>query len=325
MKHGIAILRIATAVVLMIIAGPSAAQQAYPNKPMRIITPYAPGGTTSALAHPIGQKLAESWGQPVIVDNRPGGNTIIGTEALAKSPPDGYTLLLTTSTHVLYPLLLRTPFDPIKDFATIATVASTETVLVLHPSTPANNLQEFIVLAKSKPGQLDYATVGSAGLQQLTGELFGILSGVKIQHIPYKGSGPAVTDLLGGQVHFSFQNPISVIPYIKSGRLKAIAVSGETRLATLPQVPTFTEAGLPGLDVKNWFALLAPAGTSSAIIDKLSSEIAKILAIPDIKEKLLSQGLEPFHIAPEQLAALMRADMARFAKIIKSANIKFEN
>ncbi len=319
------VMRMVAVAMVTAIAGAALAQQAYPNKTIRFITPYPPGGTTTALTHPIGQKLSESWGQPVIVDNRPGGNTIIGTEALVKSPPDGYTFLLTTSAHVLYPLILRTPFDPIKDFATIATVASTETVLVLHPSTPANNLQEFIALAKSKPGQLNYATVGSGGLQQLTGELFAILSGVKIQHIPYKGSGPAVTDLLGGQVHFSFQNPISVIPYVKSGRLKAIAVSGESRLRMLPQVPTLTEGGLPGFDVKNWFGVLAPAGTPNVIIDKLAAEIIKILAMPDIKEKLLSQGLEPFYTTPDRFAALMKADTARYAKIIKAANIKFEN
>jgi tripartite-type tricarboxylate transporter receptor subunit TctC len=319
------VVRMVTVGVLIAIAGTAAAQQAYPNKPIRMITPYPPGGTTTALSQPIAQKLSESWGQPVIVDNRPGGNTIIGTEALVKSPPDGYTFLLTTSAHVLYPLMLRTPFDPIKDFAPIATVASTEMVLVLHPSTPANNLQEFIALAKSKPGQLNYATVGSGGLQQLTGELFGILGGVKIQHIPYKGSGPAVTDLLGGQVQFSFQNPISVISYVKSGRLRAIAVSGDNRLSMLPQVPTLTEAGLPGFDVRNWFGVLAPAGTSNVIIDKLATEIIKILAMPDIREKLITQGLDLFYSAPDQFAALMKSDTARYAKIIKAANITMEN
>jgi tripartite-type tricarboxylate transporter receptor subunit TctC len=325
MKSSTTLAKILCASVLIAFACSGFAQQPYPSKPIRFIIPYPPGGGTTIVAHLLGQKLAESLGQPVIVDNRPGANTVIGTEALLNYPPDGHTILLTSPIHILVPLLSTVAYDPIKDFAPVTTLYSTEQVLVISPSVPANNLQEFIALAKSKPGQLNYSTVGSAGLQQLTGELFGILSGVKTQHIPYKGSGLAVTDLLGGQVQFSFQNPISIIPYVKSGRLKALAVSGETRLATLPQVPTLTEAGLPGFDVKNWLGLLAPAGTPKEIIDKLSTEISKILAMSDIKEKLLSQGLEPFYTTPDQLAALLRADMARYARIIKAANIKFEN
>ena len=313
-----------TASVLMVLAGSAAAQQIYPSKPIRFIVPFPPGGANNILTRLLGQKLAESWGQPVIVDNRPGGNTVIGTEALVRSPPDGYTIMLVVSTHVITPLLLSTPYDPIRDFAPVATVDSGELILVLNPSVPANTLQEFIALVKSRPGQFNHATPGSGGITHLAAELFSIMTGVKMQHVPYKGGGPALTDVIGGQVQLIFQSPPGAIPYIKSGRLKPIAVSGETRLPALPQVPTFTEAGLPGFDVKFWHGVLAPAGTPKAIIDKLSAEIARILNMADIKEKLASQGATPFVSTPEQFGALMKADYARYAKVIKTANIKLE-
>ncbi len=319
-----AVVRI-VAFVLMAIAGSAAAQQEYPNKPVRIIVPFAPGGNTSMLARLVGQKLAESWGQQVIVDNRPGGNTIIGTEALLKAPPDGYTMLLVTSSHAINPLLMpNLPYDAMKDFAPVATLASSEYVLVVHPSLSANNLQQFIALAKSRPGELNYSTAGSGGVQQLASELFNILAGVRIQGIPYKGGGAAVTDLLGGQVQLSFQNTPAVVSHINAGKLKGIAITGEKRFVGLPQVPTFTQAGLPGFDVKNWFALLARSGTPKETVDKLSSDIARALRSPDIKDKLASQGLDPFISTPEQFAALMKAEMVKYANVIKAANIKME-
>ena len=312
--------------VMLMLAGSAIAQQAYPSKPIRFITPYAPGGSTSIMARVIGQKLTEAWGQPVVVDNRPGGNTIIGTDALAKSAPDGYTIMLTTNTHVINPnFSLNLPYDTIKDFTPVATLYISEFVLVLNSSVPANSLQELIALAKSKPGKLNYASTGSAGSSHLAAELFNVQAGVNIQHIPYKGAGPALTDLIGGQVEMHVNNPLVMIPHIKSGKIKGIAVTGATRLAALPDVPTFAEAGLSGLDVKFWYGVLAPAGTPKAIIDKLSNEIAKILAMPDIRERLISQGLEPFISTPEQFAALMKADMAKYANLVKAANIKFDN
>jgi len=323
MKFSAAVVRIVTIGVLIATAGFAAAQQAYPSKPIRFIVPYPAGGPASALARLVGQKMTESWGQPVIVDHRPGGNTVIGSEALVKSAPDGYTIMVVATAHVINAHLLpNLPYDTIKDFAPVGTLGSTELVMVLHPSVPANNLQEFIALAKSKPGELNFASAGTGGVIHLAGELFNIMAGVKMQHIAYKGTPPALTDLIGGQVQLSFIVPLSVAPHIKSGRLKAIAISGETRLPALPQVPTFTEAGLPGFDVKFWFGVLAPAGTPKEIIDKLSTEIAKILALPDIKENLLSQGMEPFISSPEQFAALIKADMAKFGGIVKAANIK---
>jgi len=321
----IAVARMLAAGVLIALAGPIAAQQAYPNKPIRFITPYPPGGGTTVVARFVGQKLTESWGQQVLVDNRPGGNTIIGTEALVKSPPDGYTILLVSSTHVINPSLLATPYDAIKDFAPVATLVGTEYLMVLHSSVPANNLREFIALAKSKPGQLNYASSGSGTTNHLAPELINILAGIKTQHIPYKGGGPALTDLIGGQVQMFMNNPQSLIPHVKSGKIKAIAITGQTRTPALAQVPTFTEAGLPGINMNAWFGVLAPAGTPREIIDKLSSEIGKILAMPDTKEKFASQGLESFISTPDQFSALMKADMARYASVIKAANIKFEN
>ena len=311
--------------ILLAITATATAQQTYPNKPIRLIIPFPPGGSNNLIARLLGQKLTESWAQPVVVDNRPGGNTVIGTEALVKSQPDGYTVLLAASSHVTTPLLQPTPYDAIRDFAPIATIASTELVLTVHPSLPANTLQEFIALAKSKPGQLNYASAGTGNSTHLAGAFFNILTGARMQHIPYKGSGPALTDLIGGQIQLYFVSPGSALPLIQSGKIRAIAISGEARSRALPQVPTFTEAGLPGFDVKVWYGLLAPAGTPNAIVDKLSSEIVKIAAMPDVADKLRSQGLEPFYTTPAQLAALIKADTAKYAKIIKTANIKLEN
>jgi tripartite-type tricarboxylate transporter receptor subunit TctC len=309
---------------LMLLVGAVAAQP-YPNKPIRFIVPYAPGGSTDLLARLIGPRVTESWGQPVIVDNRPGGNTIIGTQALTKAAPDGYTILMMAIAHTIVPNLLPTPYDPIRDFTPVATVGRGELVLVLHPSVPANNLQDLVALARSKPGQLNYASASTGGPLHLAGELFNMLAGVKTQHIAYKGGGPAMTDLLGGHVQMMFSPPPESIPHIRSGKLKAIAVSGNSRSTALPQVPTFAEAGMPGFTAKNWFGVLAPAGTPKPIVDKLSAELARILALPDIREKLLSQGMDPYISTPEQFAALLKSDLALYAKIIKSANIKLEN
>jgi tripartite-type tricarboxylate transporter receptor subunit TctC len=302
------------------------AQAPYPTKPIRLITPFAPGGSTTAVGRVIGQKLTESWGHNVIIDNRPGGNTIIGTDALAKAAPDGYTMLLTTNAHVINPsLFAKLPYDPIKDFAPVGNVYSSEFVLVINTAVPANNLQELIALAKAKPGQLNYATTGAGGSGHLANEMFAMLAGIKTQHIPYKGAGPAMVDLIGGQIQMFINNPLTVIGHIKNGRMKGIAVTGDARMPTLPQVPTFTEAGLPGMDVKPWFCILAPAGTPKPIVSKLSTEIARIMVLSDVQDFLARQGMDVFSSTPEQLAALMKTDMARWAKFIKTANIRLDN
>jgi len=326
MKFVTAAMRLLSAGVLIACASCAAAQQAYPNKTIRFIVPYPPGGTTTPLAHLVGQKLTESWGQPVVVDNRPGGNTFIGTEALVKSPNDGYTIMLAAGSLTLVPQLIPAPYDPIKDLAPVATFARTAFILLVNPSLPVKDLKELIAYAKSKPEQLNYATPGAGGPQHLAHELLNLAAGIKTQHVPYKGAGPALTDLIGGQVQMYFSTTVTAIPQIKANKVKAIAISGESRLPALPQVPTFAEAGLPGLDSLGvWYGVITPAGTQKAIIDKMAGEIGKYVAMSDFKEKLLAQGLSLFYSNPEQFAALIRADTASYAKVIKAANIKFEN
>jgi tripartite-type tricarboxylate transporter receptor subunit TctC len=311
------------AVALLCLATAAGAQQ-YPSKPIRIISPYAPGGTTDLLARIVAPKLTESWGQPIIIDARPGGNTIIGSEIMVRSPPDGHTLLSILTSHVIVPNLAPTPYDAVKDFAAVATIASTQLVLVVHPSVPARNVRELITLAKAKPGQLNYGSGGSGTVTHLAGEYFGMQAGIKTQHIPYKGSSQVLTDIVGGQIHMYFGPPIVVFPHIKAARLRPIATTGNTQLAAMPEVPTAIASGVKGFELNTWYGLLAPAATPKPIVEKLNSEIAKALAAPDIKEKLLSQGMDPFISTPEQFAALIKADLAKFTRIIKTANIKLE-
>ena len=325
MKPVSAVVRIIAVGVLLAIACSVTAQQAYPSRAIRLVTPFPPGGSLDPMTRMAAGRLTEKWGQPVIVDNRPGGNTIIGTDAVAKSPADGYTFLVAGTPHVITPLLMATPYDAIKDFAGVATLAKSRHVLVINPSLPVNTLQELIALAKAKPGQLNFSSSGNGNTNHLAGELMSMLAGIKMQHVPYKGAGPAIADLLGGQVQLSFQVSISVIPLIKSGKLKAIAISGETRSSALPQVPTMAEAGLPEYELQGWTGIFAPAATPKEIIDRISGEMAKMLASPDTIEKLVTQGLEPFISTPEQFAVLLKSDMAKYAKIIKTANIKMDN
>jgi len=321
-KLSLAAMRTLCPFFLMALAAAAVAQQPYPNKPIRLVSPNPPGGGTSIIGRLVGQRLSDSWGQQVLLDNRPGGNGFIGGEFVAKSPPDGHTIMVITSTFIITPSLYTPPYDPIKDFAAVATLTKSELVLVLHPSIPAKNLREFIALVKSKPGQLNYGSSGVGAMTRLAGAYFDMMTGTKMQNISYKGTGQAMTDLLGGQVELGFLVPPPAIPHIVGGKLKALAVSGASRLSALPQVPTFTEAGLPGFDVSAWYGVVAPRGTPKAIINKLSAEIAKILAMPDIKEKIAAQGMDTFISTPEQFAPMMKEDMAKYAKIIKEANIR---
>jgi tripartite-type tricarboxylate transporter receptor subunit TctC len=299
----------------------AAAQTVYPNRPIRIITPYASGSSVDAVARIVGTKLSEAVGQPVLVEPRPGANTIIGSEAMVKSAPDGYTLLLISTTHVLNGLLIPSlPYDTARDFAPVATIASSELILVASPKVTATNVKELVALGKSR--QLSYATSSAGGPTHLAAELFSSMTGVKLTHIPYKGSGPAVTDLLGGHVDIGWTSPLAVIPHINSGRLKAIAISGDSRVPSLPNVPTFTESGLPGFEMRFWYGLLAPAATPREVLNRLSAEVAKILATADMKDKLAAQGADPFISNPDQFGAVMRADNARYGKVIREAGIK---
>jgi tripartite-type tricarboxylate transporter receptor subunit TctC len=325
MKNFHRLARVVAAALFVTGAGLAAAQQAYPAKAVRFISPYAPGGATDVICRLVGQKLSEAWGVPVVVENRAGGNTVIGTEFVSKSAPDGYTIVLVGTTHVANASLIKTSYDAIRDFAPVATVTSNETVLVVHPSVPANTLSEFIALLKSKPGALNYATSSTGGPTHIPAELFNIVAGTKMQQIPYKGGGPAMTDLLGGQVQIVFAIPSNVVGHVKSGKLRALAVTGEKRLAALPQVPTAIESGLKGFDGQNWYGILAPANTPAPVVNKISGEIARILTQADVSEKLQGQGMDPYYLNPDQFSALMKSDLAKYTKVIKTANIKMDN
>jgi tripartite-type tricarboxylate transporter receptor subunit TctC len=307
---------------LLALAGTASAQAPYPSRPVRIIVPYAPGGGTSVMSRLIGHKLMELWGQNVIVDNRPGGNTIIGSQTLVNASPDGYTLLIVTSTHTINPSVLKTPYDAVRDFAPVSTLSRSPFGLVAHPSVPAKNLRELIALAKSKPGQLDYASSGIGTANHLALELFGMLAGIKMNHIPYKGGGPALVDLIAGQVQLHMTVPVNLIPNIKNGRVRGIAFSSEKRLAAVPEVPTFIEAGLPAFNAKNWNGILAPAGTPGPIIDKLATDVMKVLQMPEVRAKLNAQGQDAWGSKPQEFAALIKSELDTFAKVTKATNIK---
>jgi tripartite-type tricarboxylate transporter receptor subunit TctC len=298
------------------------AQEAWPNKPLKIIVPFPPGGSVDPLARVVARHLQEALGQPVIVENRPGGNTLIGTDATAKAPADGHTLLMTATSHVTTPLLSPAPFDPIKDFAPVSTLSSADMILVVNPSVQANNLSELIALAKSRPGALNYGSAGNGNPNHLAGELFDMMAGVKTTHIPYKGGAPAINDLVGGQVQMAYGSPIIVLPFIRSGKLRAIAVTSPSRMASLPQVPTLAEAGLPGYAVKIWYGVLAPGATPKPVVARLGSELGRIMQLADVKDVLDAAEMERFVLGPEPFGAQMAADTEKFRRIIATANVK---
>lgn len=314
----------ARCVLVLLAAWPLAAlaQQNFPARPVRLITPYEPGGSSTIVSRLVGAKLTELWGQSVVIDNRPGGNTIIGTQAGARANPDGYTLVFANTTFALNHLLIRRlPYDSLKDFAPVANMYNNETILAVHPSVPANNLKEFIAYAKAHPGQLNHGSSGVGGLAELRSAMFRMLTGTEIQNISYKGSGGVATALVGGHVQLGLIPPITVAGYINAGKLKGLAVTGSQRVRALPQVPTFAEAGLPEYNVTSWNGLLMPAATSKQLVHKVSADVAKVLAMRDIQEKLASQGAEPAYANPEQFAQIIKDDIVRYAKVIKAANI----
>lgn len=310
--------------VLLGVSTAGLAQQDYPNKPIRILLPFPAGGSTDPIARLVGQKLSENLGQPVIVDNRPGANTIIGTEALTKAPADGHTLLFTASTHVINPLLMpNLPYDSVKDFQPVASLVRSEFVLVVHPSVPASTLKEFIALAKSKPGVLNYATSGNGNPNHLAGEHFSKVAGIQLTNIPYKGGGPAINDLVGGQVQAMFSVPTAVAAHIQAGKLRALAYTGDKPLPGL-SVPSFAEAGLPDFDMNSWNGVFVATGTPKPIVDRLSTEISNVLHTQEVKDMLAAQGQEPFYLDADQFAAMLEADRQKYAGIIKASDIKME-
>jgi tripartite-type tricarboxylate transporter receptor subunit TctC len=316
-------LRTSVGGLLAAIACDAAGQHDFPTRPIRIVVPYPPGGSIDYLARLFSPKLADSLGRQVVVDNRGGGNTIIGADIVAKSTPDGYTLLLAGGTQVALPHLYRNiPYDTVRDFYPVAGIARGEFLLVVHPAVPVRTVGDLIALAKKRHGELNYATSSSGGPTHLAAVQFEILAGVKMQQVPYKGGGPAMTDLVGGQVQLGFANPASAMTFVKNEKLRAIAVTGDTRLEALPDIPTFTEGGLPGLAIRNWNAITAPSATPKPIIRKLEAAVMKICAMPEIKAAIVKQGLFPFSASAEEVDAMRRRDIVAVGKVIKAANLK---
>ena len=300
------------------IATPSAFAQSYPNRPVRMVVPLSAGGFADVPARIIAPRLSEALGPQVFVENRPGAGATIGTDFVAKSKPDGYTLLFTGTPHVISPALYKNlPYDPLKDFASVMLVAAGPYVLVVNPQLPVKSLQELIALAKAQPGKIDYASSGNGSAQHLVSALFASMAGIELSHVPYKGSGPAMQDLLGGQVKVSFAGIPNVMPHVRAGKLRALAVSTPRRSPDLPDVPTVAEAGVPGYDATLWLALLAPAGTPNEIVQRLYAETAKVLREPEVQKAVAATGVEVSIIGPQELPAFLRAEIDKWGKVVR--------
>ena len=298
---------------------------AYPAKPVRIVVPSSPGGGTDILARLLAQKLTENLGQQFVVENRPGAGQIIGIEAVARSAPDGYTLLMAASAIVINEVLYKKPpYDTLRDFAPITLGASLPNILVVHPALPAKSVRELIALAKARPGMLNYSSAGSGTSPHLSMELFRIMSGITLTHIPYKGTGPATVDLVAGQVQLSMPNVLTALPQIKGGKLRALGVTSAKRASGLPDIPAIAEAGVPGYEAIQWYGLLAPAGTSRDVANKLQSETAKILVLQEVKERLAADGADAVGNRPQEFAAYIKAEIDKWSKVVKAGGIILE-
>jgi tripartite-type tricarboxylate transporter receptor subunit TctC len=308
--------------ILSFLIALTAGAQSYPSKPIRYIVPYPPGAFNDTLARTLAAELPKYLGQPVIVENRPGGNTIIGTDMAAKSPADGYTLFGAALPFAVVQSLYKTPFDVTKDFAPITLAGVTPNLLVANPNVPFNDVKGLIAYAKANPGKLNYASTGNGSSNHLSFELFKSMTGTFVTHIPYKGSAPAVTDLIAGQVDVMFDNTPNVLPQVKAGKLKALGVSSKTRTPLAPEIPTVDEAGVPGYDVGVWFGVLTAAGTPPEIVNRLNAEMVKILTSPAIKERFGKQGVEVVASSPAQFSAHLKSEVARWKKVVDDAHIK---
>ena len=311
----------ALAVLLLLLAGSAWAQQ-WPSKPLRYIVPFPPGAFNDTLARTLSVELPKTLGQPVIVENRPGGNTIIGTELAAKSPPDGYTLFGAALPFSVIQTLYKTSFDVTRDFAPITLAGVTPNLLVATLNAPVNNVRELIAYAKANPGKLNYASTGNGTSNHLSFELFKAMTGTQVTHVPYKGSAPAVTDLIAGQVDVMFDNTPNVLPHVRAGKLKALAVSSKSRTSQAPEVPSVDEAGVPGYDVSVWFGVLTVAGTPREIVQRLNSEMVKVLTSAEVKERFGRIGVDVVAGTPEHFSQFLKSEVARWAKVVQDAAIK---
>jgi tripartite-type tricarboxylate transporter receptor subunit TctC len=301
----------------------AAMSQSYPARPIRLIVPFPPGGGTDTMARVVAPKLSELLGQQIVAENRGGAGANIGAEVAAKSPPDGYTLMLATITNAIgASLYTRLNYDLVRDFATITQLATTPHILVVHPSVPVKTVKEFTALAKAKPGELAYSSSGAGSAAHLAGELFNSLTGVKTTHVPYKGGGPSMIALVGGEVSVAFATMPSAIGYVRSGRLRGIAVTTDKRSPSTPELPTIAETGVAGYEAGSWYGLSAPAGTSKEIVARLHAETLKVVALPDVKERLFNAGFEIVTSTPDQFAAFTRNEIQKWGKIVKSAGLK---
>lgn len=306
------------------LAGAPASAQDYPTRPIKLVVPFAAGGGSDIVARTVGQKLAESLGQPVVIENKPGAGGNIGTDQVAKATPDGYTILMGVFGPIAVnpSLFSKLPYDPIRDFEPITQAVTVTNMLAVHPSVPANTVAELIEYGRKNPGKLASATGGTGTAGHMASELFKSMTKLDMAVIPYKGAAPAVNDVLGGQVPMTFEALLSTLPFVKAGKLKAIAVTTSTRSSLLPNVPTIAEAGLIGYDANNWYGFLAPAHTPRAVIDKLHREIVKVLALPEVKERLAGVGAEPVGNSPQEFAAVIRADVAKWKRIVQETGAK---
>src|SRR5260221_1898067 len=312
-------------VVLLTAAALSARAHSYPNHALRLIVTVPPGGVVDILSRAIGQKVSENVGVPVVVDNKPGASAQIGTELLAKSPPDGYTFMMAYSAHVTNPLLnANVHYDPINDFTPVVHVGYIPLILVIHPSVPATSVRDLIALIKSKPGQMQFASGGAGAGAHLSGELFKYLAGLDLIHVPYKGNAPALADVLGGQVPIMFDTITTALPQVREGRLHALAVTSDARSALAPELPTMIEAGLPGFEVSAWYVILLPARTPPEIVTRLNAEIVRALADPELKARFAGQGVEIVGGAPDVLDKFLRSETARWQKLVAATGMKAE-
>jgi tripartite-type tricarboxylate transporter receptor subunit TctC len=311
-------------IALLLALATAAAAQDYPTKPVRLIVPFPPGGSNDVVSRMVATQLGERLGKQIVVDNRGGAGGVIGTEAAANSPADGYTLLIISLAYTVNPSLYKLKYDPLTAFVPIAMLATGPNVLTVHPSVPVSSVKELIALAKQKPGELNYASAGAGSFQHLGTELFKMMAGVDIVHVPFKGGGPAMIDVIGGHSQVLVSSLVQTIPHIRSGKLKALGVGGVKRLDVLPDVPTIAEAGVPGYAAANWWGIVAPAGTPQAVIDRLYKEITAVLSTPETQKQFASEGAEVVQKSPAEFKQHVAAELAKWAKVVKDANIKRE-